>query len=193
MFSEEVRKSKEEHPRVCGSFRIHLSQYCCTEKSPIYSKGRVVTKKEIQVGKRERVGGRQKRSEGAGVRNPPLHLLVIYSFMLARRLAQGLIFWRRRYSSYKPSAVPGCKQDRGEQKKTTTTTKKGKDEAFLIDWFFTPCFSSLSRWPLVISSLSKAKEEKHQPNQSLILFVLKNWISPLIDCSSTWITFSSEF
>lgn len=45
-----------------------------------------VTRKGIQVG--ERKGGRQaeKQRERAGVGNPPLHLLVIYSFMFSRRL-----------------------------------------------------------------------------------------------------------
>lgn len=37
--------------------------------------------------RKHRKGGRQKQRDRAGVGNPPLHLLVIYSFMLSRRLA----------------------------------------------------------------------------------------------------------
>lgn len=46
--------------------------------------GRLLERK--QVGKRK--GGRQaeKQRAGAGFRNPPLHLLVVYSFMFSHRL-----------------------------------------------------------------------------------------------------------
>jgi len=64
---------------------------------------------------REGEGGRQaeKQRERAGVENPPLHLLVIYSFMFSRRLARWLVFWRRRSSAHRPCAI--LRKTRGGQ------------------------------------------------------------------------------
>lgn len=91
------RKREEEHPSVCSFWRIslhlHPPQSVLWQAHALKKQaGRegAVTRKEIQVGVREGERGRQaeKQRERAGVGNPPLHLLVIYSFMFSRRLAR---------------------------------------------------------------------------------------------------------
>lgn len=92
------RKKEEEHPSVCSFWRISLHLYPpqsvlwqahALKKKQVGKEG-AVTRKEIQAEERERGGGRQaeQQRERAGVGNPPLHLLVIYSFMFSRRLVR---------------------------------------------------------------------------------------------------------
>lgn len=90
-------RRKEEYPCVC-SFLKNLAQSASTSVSTVASlytkknrlRGRgLLLEREYRLA-REREAGRQaeKQRERAGVGNPPLHLLVIYSFMFSRRLAR---------------------------------------------------------------------------------------------------------
>lgn len=92
------------------SICTHLSQYC--GKPMHWRKYRLggcglLLERKYRL-EREREGGRQaeKQRERAGVGNPPLHLLVIYSFMFSCRLARWLVFWRWRSSAPRPTAIP---------------------------------------------------------------------------------------
>lgn len=158
--------------------------YIQKEKKQAEGEG-AVTRKGIQVG--ERKGGRQaeKQRERAGVGNPPLHLLVIYSFMFSRRLERWLVFWCRHSSAYRPLCNP--EEDKWWEHRRRQYKRKGVAPFWL---------NNFSRLPFLICQdrllvfgfffLSKRlKEAKHQPNQSLILFVhrIEALLSSIVDFS----------
>lgn len=149
-------KKAEEHPGGCSFWRISVSAVAssCTKKNPNKQWGReggLLLQGKYRLGRgRARGTEVKKQRERAGVGNPPLHLLVIYSFMLSRRLPRWLVFCYRRSSAYGPTAIP--KKTRGGQTEETRIRqqKKGKGGAF-SDWLiFTCSFCYLSRWALVI-------------------------------------------
>lgn len=85
---EKERKKEEEYSCVCVfrrvSLNLHLPQPVLWRVDIL--KNRLGEREREYRLEREREA--EKQRERAGVGNPPLHLLVIYSFMFPRRLAR---------------------------------------------------------------------------------------------------------
>lgn len=128
------RKEEEERPCICRfSIPLHPSQ---SVQWLAHALRELLLERKYRL---ERKRGRRqakKQRKRAGVGNPPLHLLVIYSFMFSRHLVKWLVFWCWCSSAHRPSANPrktGGGQTEEKREKSKRHCIKGKVEPHL-DW-----------------------------------------------------------